>query len=100
MAVDQKFECYIQRIGTAVPERSLNPDQAAQLLQDGCINQRSMKLLQRVVRLTGIEKRHLAALDFQSEGHQGRSLYQPVGQQPRGPGMTARTVAFQKACDP
>jgi predicted naringenin-chalcone synthase len=97
--LDHESECYIHRIGTAVPEQSLNPDQAAQLLEGGCINPRSIKLLHRVVRLTGIEKRHLAALDFQQEDNPNK-LYKLVSQQPRGPGMSDRTSAFQKACDP
>src|SRR5580765_2514926 len=99
MPNDQESEWYIQRIGTAVPEHSLNPDQAVQLLQGGCINPRSIKLLNRVVRLTGIEKRHLAALDFQQEDNPDK-LYKLVNEQPRGPGMSDRTVAFQKASDP
>ncbi|MEK6676711.1 MAG: 3-oxoacyl-[acyl-carrier-protein] synthase III C-terminal domain-containing protein [Planctomycetota bacterium] len=96
---NQTPACFVQQIGTAVPERSLNVEQSAQFLKDGCINPRSAKLLQRIVRLTGIEKRHLAALDFQ-EDHGKGVLFRVASEQPRGPGMAARTEAFDQAAGP
>jgi predicted naringenin-chalcone synthase len=92
--------CYVHQIGTAVPEQSLSSEEGLRLLKDGCINRRSERLLQRVIPLTGIEKRYLAALDFQQEDNRGESLYRPIDEQPGGPGMSARTRAFQEAADP
>lgn len=91
----------IRGIQTAVPEKSLNPDGSAELLKHGCISTRSMKLLQRIARLTGIEKRHLVALDHSNnELANNEAMYRPATIQPRGPGMTARTQAFEKEAGP
>lgn len=99
MIDEARHACYVQQIGTAVPRRSLDVEQTAQLLKDACINPRSAKLLQRIVKLTGIEKRHLAALDEQCD--QGsEALYRPSNVQQHGPGMSARTAAFDKAVGP
>jgi prepilin-type processing-associated H-X9-DG protein len=46
-----------------------------------------------VARLTGIEKRHLAVLEQQESD---APLYRPTTEQPCGPGMTARTEAFDR----
>ena len=93
-------ECYITHIGTAVPEPWLGAPESAELLKGGCINPRSEKLLARIVRLTGIEKRHLAALDCQDEGAEERALYRSPAEQPQGPGMSARTKAFDRVSPP
>ena len=100
MTNNQTAECYIHGIGTAVPERWLNCEQSEKLLTRTCINPRSVKLLQRITRLTGIEKRHLAALDYLDTGDEAAPLYRPAGEQPRGPGMGARTALFERAADP
>jgi predicted naringenin-chalcone synthase len=47
--------------------------------------------------LTGIEKRHLAALDYTRDIAGKNALYLPAAEQPLGPGMGARTVAFDAA---
>jgi len=99
MSNDPASACYIQQIGTAVPERWLNIEQSAELLKDSCINPRSAKLLQRIVKLTGIEKRHLAALDYQRDKGEA-ALYRLPAEQPHGPGMAARTTVFEKAAGP
>lgn len=99
MKMDQQAACFVQQIGTAVPERSLDVEQSAQYLKDACVNARSAKLLQRIVRLTGIEKRHLAALDFQDNPNEA-PLFRPATEQPGGPGMGARTSAFDRAAGP
>jgi len=91
--------CYVQRIGLAVPERTLSVDESSIFLKDSCTNPRSAKLVQRIARLTGIEKRHLAALDHQSE-NASDSLYRLPAEQPRGPGMADRTAAFEKSAGP
>ena len=92
--------CYVQKISTAVPQRFLTQKQTAQILAETCINQRSAKLLNRIVRLTGIRKRHLAALDFQSSLDDEQGIYRTSQRQPCGPGMGARTAMFDKACGP
>jgi predicted naringenin-chalcone synthase len=96
---DPVQECYIQGIGTAVPPRSLNAEQSAELLQQACLSPRSTKLFQRIARLTGIEKRHLAVLDYlESRGE--APFYRPPSEQPQGPGMGARTALFDQAAPP
>ena len=92
--------CFIHGIGTAVPGRVLTAEGNEQFLTAGCTSARTAKLLQRVSRLTGIEKRHLAALDFVGESTGGQPLYRPASEQPRGPGMGARTAVFDEAAAP
>lgn len=89
--------CYLEQIATALPRQVLRREQAAALLQDGCINRRSLKLMQRILRLTGIEQRHLAALDFQAAGAGPGSLFRPTAEQPHGPGMEERGRCFDAA---
>ncbi len=91
---------YIQGVGTAVPERWLNSEQSARLLSQTCLTPRSARLLQRIAPLTGIEKRHLAALDYVDQGDGDAMLYRPAGEQPLGPGMGARNALFEKAAGP
>ncbi len=91
--------CFIHGIGTALPERSLNMEQSAELLKQGCLSPRSAKLFQRIARLTGIEKRHLAVLDYLDAAN-GVEFYRPASHQPHGPGMTDRTALFDRAAGP
>ena len=90
--------CYLHGIGTALPAKSLSAEQSAELLKQGCLTPRSAKLFQRIARLTGIEKRHLAVLDHLEDESEG--LYQPASKQPDGPGMSARTALFDRAAGP
>lgn len=99
MSKSNQPSCYVQTIRTAVPEKFLDQRQTEQKLTDTCINLRSKKLLKRIVRLTGIEKRHLAVLDFQCELDGEESMYRPASQQPSGPGMGVRTAMFDEAAD-
>jgi predicted naringenin-chalcone synthase len=99
-SVDGEPSCYVQAIGTAVPEKFLDKEHGADLLKQSCTNPRDAKLLQRVARLTGIERRYLAALDYKFDGPPGEALYRQPSQQPRGPGMGERTAAFQKSSGP
>ena len=92
--------CYIHNIGTAVPAPSIRSDDSAQLLKDSCPNPRSAKLLARVTRLTGIETRHLIALNHHTYSAGDQALYRPFEQQPNGPGMGARTAVFEKEAGP
>ncbi len=91
--------CFVQQIGTAVPERSLDNEQSSSFLKDSFSNPRSARLFQRVAKLTDIRKRHLAALDFQLDGPEGKLFLLP-NEQPKGPGMSARTEAFEKSAGP
>jgi len=88
--------CYIQGIGTAVPERYLSSEQNGSLLSQTCVTPRGVRLLQRIAPLTGIEKRHLAALDYVAPCDEDVRLYRPASEQPRGPGMAARNALFEE----
>lgn len=90
-------ECYIHDIETAVPEQCLHTSDAPQALAGTCVSRRGAKLLHRLAPLTGIEKRHLAILDFQSSLNDAAGLYRPASEQPHGPGMGARSAAFDIA---
>ena len=93
-------ECYVHGIATAVPQRWLDCEQSAELLKQGCVSPRSAKLFQRIARLTGIEKRHLAVLDYLDD-KDGRSPFnRPTNGHPGGPGMAARTALFDLAAAP
>lgn len=92
--------CYVHQIATAVPARTLEQHEAEALLQGANINSRSARLLKRLTRLTGIRKRHLAALDFQAALDDGVGIYRPSSRQPGGPGMAARTALFDTAARP
>lgn len=86
--------CFIHNICTAVPDAALDAEGSARLLRHGCVNPRTAKLLQRVARLTGIERRHLAALKHSNEDPAADAMYKPATVQPHGPGMSARTRVF------
>lgn len=92
--------CYIQEVVTAVPEEYLEQPGGMGLLRHGCTSARNARLLERVARLTGIERRHLAVLKYQPEGREQEWLYQRAELQPRGPGMEARTAAFRRLAEP
>lgn len=100
MKFDSTVGCYIRQIGTAVPEPWLDSDGSADLLRYACISARGAKLLQRVSRLTGIRKRHAIALNYQSRDPADNAMYQPSEVQPHGPGMSARTAAFDQEAGP
>ncbi len=90
---------FIHGIGAAVPARSLTAGESVDLFHQACPDERTARLLRRVVRLTGIERRHLASLDYQSA--EGVSpLYRPCAEQPHGPGMGARNALFEQAAAP
>jgi prepilin-type processing-associated H-X9-DG protein len=92
--------CFVQQIGTAVPESSMDPKESVELFQQTCGDPRTARLLPRIVRLTGIEKRYLSALDPQIRPFGPEPLYRPISEQPHGPGMGARTAAFEKMSGP
>jgi prepilin-type processing-associated H-X9-DG protein len=92
--------CYVQEIGTAVPEYSLGPAESVELFKQTCSDPRSARLLPRIVRLTGIEKRYLAALDPRFCPSGAEALYRTRAEQPRGPGMGARTAIFEQVSGP
>jgi prepilin-type processing-associated H-X9-DG protein len=92
--------CYVQEIGTAVPEYSLGPPQSIELFKQTCSDPRTARLLPRIVRLTGIERRYLAVLDPRFGPFGAEALYRPIAEQPRGPGMGARTALFERVSGP
>ena len=91
--------CYVHDIRIAVPESSLRTSDAPRALAGTCISRKGARLLERLAPLTGIERRHLAILDFQMSLDQPDGLYGPASEQPHGPGMTARSAAFDSASD-
>ncbi len=92
-------DCYVQGIGTAVPNRSVAQAEIESMFAPAISNPRTARLIQRVARLTGIERRYLAALDYVGDGDE-TPLYQSSNMQPHGPGMDARTALFLKAAAP
>jgi predicted naringenin-chalcone synthase len=92
-------ECFIQGIGLAVPSRSIAQSETETIFAPALSNPRTAKLFQRIARLTGIERRYLAALDYVGDGV-AAPLYQSSDEQPRGPGMDARTAIFLEAAAP
>ena len=100
MSTHNSAGCYIQQIGTAVPETWLDGDGSANLLQHACVNARGARLLQRISRLTGIERRYLAALSHQSQRAEDQEVFQPAEVQPHGPGMEKRTELFEMDAGP
>lgn len=92
-------DCFIQGIGVAVPRQSITQNETETIFAPAISNPRTAKLFQRIARLTGIERRYLAALDYVGIGV-AMPLYQSSTLQPRGPGMDARTAVFLEAAAP
>lgn len=86
--------CYIEQIATAVPAAVLERTDSVDLFRHACRSERTAKLLSRISRFSGVERRFLAALDprFAPDGPQ--PLYGPASEQPNGPGMGARNALF------
>jgi prepilin-type processing-associated H-X9-DG protein len=63
-------------------------------------SERTLRLLRRLIRLSGIERRHLAALALQSGADGERRLYEQADRQPNGPGMGARNSRFDEFAGP
>jgi prepilin-type processing-associated H-X9-DG protein len=91
---------YVQQIGTAVPEYSMDAKESVELFQQTCGDPRTSRLLPRIVKLTGIEKRHLSVMDPQIRPFGPTPLYRTLDQQPHGPGMGERTAVFEKMAGP
>ena len=92
--------CYVQEIGTAVPEHSMDARETVELFQQTCGDARTARLLPRIVRLTGIDKRHLSVMDPRFRPFGPEALYRPLDEQPHGPGMGQRTAIFGKVSGP
>jgi alpha-pyrone synthase len=90
--------CYLHGIKLAMPTTALRAEESVALFAPACRDERVARLLRRIVRLTGIETRYLASLEYQGGAQAGRvALYHPHGEQPRGPGMGARNALFEPA---
>ena len=87
---------FIHGIGTAVPQRSLTQDEAVEQMRATCRDPRTQRVIRRVARQSAIAKRHLAVLD-DSNGATPGPFYRAASEQPRGPGMGARTAFFDAA---
>lgn len=96
--LNESRSCYIHGIGVATPRRALTPDESVALFEPACGSPRALKLLRRIVRLSGIDQRRLAVLDYQIGAE--NPVYLPISQQPRGPGMGARNGLFEQAATP
>lgn len=92
--------CYIQAIGTAVPGRRLEADEAAALLTQACRSPRTARLMRRIIPLTGIRTRHLAVLEHQFDERGRHRVYLPAAEQPNGPTMGTRNALFERAAAP
>ncbi len=92
--------CFIHAIETTNPPHSLSAGECIRRMPLTCRSERAKRLLRRVVQLTGIDRRYMAALDFQSPDDGPGSMYRPAQIQPDGPGMTARSEAFEAASAP
>ncbi len=91
---------FIHQIGTGVPEAWLDARGSAELLARGCRDKRAAKLLARISGLTQIRKRHLAGTVRYHPDPAQNTLYQNPEFQPDGPGMLARSLAFEQEAMP
>lgn len=98
--MDHSACCYLHGVGTAVPARWLDAQSSYELFRQACHSERTARLLRRVVRLTGIDRRHLAVLDYQFDAQGRDAIYRPVAEQPHGPGMGVRNALFERAAAP
>lgn len=92
-------DCFIQGIGVAVPGQSISQSETESVFAPAISNPRTADLFRRVARLTGIQRRYLAALDYVGDGI-ATPLYQSSTVQPCGPGMGDRTAVFLEAAFP
>jgi predicted naringenin-chalcone synthase len=97
---DARAECFIESVVTAVPDQFMDQGTGCSVLAPACTDPRTVRLMQRVIRLTGVERRYLAALDHQPPDREAERLYRPASVQPAGPGMGARTAAFRTSAGP
>lgn len=94
-----RADCYLHGIGVATPAQALRAEESARLFAQACPDARVAKLLRRVVRLTGVETRYLASLEYQSHSDFPQ-LYLPYAEQPHGPTMGARNGLFERCAAP
>jgi prepilin-type processing-associated H-X9-DG protein len=92
--------CYIQKVGTATPDYALCPRESVDLFRQACRDARMARMLPRIVRLTGIERRYLAVMDPLYRPYGAEGLYRPLQQQPDGPGMGERNGLFARLAGP
>ncbi|MCA9253167.1 MAG: 3-oxoacyl-[acyl-carrier-protein] synthase III C-terminal domain-containing protein [Phycisphaerae bacterium] len=90
---------YIHAIGTAVPEAALSTERAAELFPGICPDARTARRMAKLIPHTGIRRRHFAAMETQSDFDDPEGLYRLASVQPNGPGMNARSQAFDAAAD-
>jgi alkylresorcinol/alkylpyrone synthase len=89
---------YLHGIGTSTPACALTQDEAVERMRVTCRDERTHRIIRRIGRQSGIEKRHLVALNWQQDDD-GAALYRPATEQPHGPGMGARNACFDTAAD-
>lgn len=96
MGIHTHGSLFIEHVGTAVPEVALDRPRSVELFSRVCRDARSAKLVSRIARLSGVERRYLAALDPRYAPDGEEALYRPLDEQPNGPGMGARLALFER----
>lgn len=91
---------YIQEIAIATPEIGIGPSESVDLFKQACRDKRTVRLLPRLAKLTGIERRYLAALTPEFAPYTPKALYRPIAEQPNGPGMGERMRVFEAVTGP
>lgn len=87
---------YLRDIHTVVPKKSWAQTYAAERFTFTCRDPRSHRLLRRIGRQSGIDRRYLAALEWQDRDD-APDFYMPIEEQPSGPGMGQRSERFDIA---
>ncbi|MDX2197822.1 MAG: type III polyketide synthase [Phycisphaerae bacterium] len=87
---------FIQQVGCAVPLHPISQADWLDVVRVAYADERTQTLLRRLIRNTGIDRRHLAALGFQLRSD-APPMFRPYAEQPSGPGFGDRSRAFDVA---
>lgn len=90
---------FIHALSTAVPSAVLTTERAGALLAHTTTDPRMVRRIQRLLPHTGIRRRHLAVMETQASLDDAAGLYRSAEHQPHGPGMDARSQAFEAASE-
>lgn len=88
---------FLSNLATALPTRSIRQTDAVERMAIIYPEERTQRLLRRLARNTGIETRHMVALDWQAGDAELPPLYLSAAEQPHGPGMGVRNRRFAAA---
>lgn len=84
-------------LATALPRRSITQADAVERMSIIYPDDRTRRLLRRIARNTGVERRYQVALDWQQPDSPLPPLYLSAAEHPRGPGMGLRNTRFAEA---